>query len=244
MASNDAVIKRFAKLDTINNIILDYKKFFIDVIQDYQLPLIPIESKSGGLHLCLFMDHFTDAKAVKSFLSNLLPLFKLKPDCEVFPKQTELTTDEETGNLKPGQFINLPYYGGKRRALNVDGTPFDIEKFLKLVEANLVSKENLTKITDSIDQKIYDGIDGDLLDGPPCLALCSKTKLDDGRDRFMYNYHVMVKMKYQDNWQQRVMNAPVKYFAGVHANAWDQKFLNQKVKSWNKSTKGLSLIHI
>ena len=27
------------------------KKFFIDVIQDYQLPLIPIESKSGGLHL-------------------------------------------------------------------------------------------------------------------------------------------------------------------------------------------------
>ena len=65
------------------------KKFFIDVIQNYQLPLIPIESKSGGLHLCLFMDHFTDAKAVKSFLSNLLPLFKLKPDCEVFPKQAD-----------------------------------------------------------------------------------------------------------------------------------------------------------
>ena len=74
----------------------------------------------------------------------------------MFPKQTELTTDEETGNLKPGQFINLPYYGGKRRALNVDGTPFDIEKFLKIVEANLVSKEDLTKITDNIDQKIYE----------------------------------------------------------------------------------------
>jgi hypothetical protein len=48
----------------------------------------------------------------------------------------------------------------------------------------------------------------------------------------------MVKMKYPDNWQQKVMNAPVKYFAGVHANAWDQKFLNQKVKSWNRSSKG------
>jgi hypothetical protein len=40
----------------------------------------------------------------------------------------------------------------------------------------------------------------------------------------------MVKMKYPDNWQQKVMNAPVKYFAGVHANAWDQKFLGSKSK--------------
>ena len=44
------------------------KKFFIDTIQQYDLPLIPIESKSGGLHLCIFMDAFTNAKIVKSFL--------------------------------------------------------------------------------------------------------------------------------------------------------------------------------
>jgi len=217
------------------------KKFFIDVIQNYQLPLLPIESKSGGLHLCLFMNHFTDAKAVKSFLSNLLPLFKLKPDCEIFPKQTELTTDEETGNLKPGQFINLPYYGGKRRALNVDGTPFDLEKFLTVVEANLVSKEDLTKITENIDQKIYEGIDGDLLDGPPCLAEISKVSNKegfDGKDRFMYNYHVFAKMKYPDGWEQKVKNAPVKFFEERHANAWDDKILSAKLKSWKRSDKG------
>ena len=28
----------------------------------------------------------------------------------------------------------------------------------------------------------------------------------DGKDRFMYNYHVLVKMKYPDNWQQKVKN--------------------------------------
>ena len=217
------------------------KKFFIDVIQDYDLPLIPIESKSGGLHLCLFMDQFTDAKAVKSFLTNLLPLFKLKPSNEIFPKQTELTRDEETGKLKPGQFINLPYYGDKRRALNIDGTPFELDKFLEVVEANLVSKGQLEIITTNIDKKIYEGTDADLMDGPPCLADISKISNKegfDGKDRFMYNYHVFAKMKYPDGWEQKVKNAPVKFFEERHANAWDDKILTAKLKSWKRSDKG------
>ena len=217
------------------------KKFFIDIVQQYDLPLIPIESKSGGLHLCIFMDKFTDAKNLRSFLTNLLPLFKLKSDCEIFPKQTELTRDEETGNLKPGQFINLPYYGSKRKAINVDGTKFELDQFLKVVESNLVSKEDLNTITNDIDQKIYQGVDGDLVDGPPCLADISKVsnqKGFDGKDRFMYNYHVFVKMKYPDSWEQKVKNAPVKFFEELHANAWDDKKLNAKVKSWKGSEKG------
>ena len=217
------------------------KKFFIDVIQDYELPLIPIESKSGGLHLCLFMDQFTDAKAVKSFLTNLLTLFKLKPSNEIFPKQTELTRDEDTGKLKPGQFINLPYYGDKRRALNIDGTPFELDKFLEVVEANLVSKGQLEIITANIDKKIYEGTDADLMDGPPCLADISKVSNKegfDGKDRFMYNYHVFAKMKYPDGWEQKVKNAPVKFFEERHANAWDDKILTAKLKSWKRSDKG------
>ena len=234
-----------AKLGVIDVDPKDYddfnKKFFIDVIQDYDLPLIPIESKSGGLHLCLFMDNFIDAKAVKSFLTNLLPLFKLKPSNEIFPKQTELTRDEETGKLKPGQFINLPYYGDKRRALNVDGTPFELDKFLEVVEANLVSKGQLEIITASIDKKIYEGTDADLMDGPPCLADISKISNRegfDGKDRFMYNYHVFAKMKYPDGWEQKVKNAPVKFFEERHANAWDDKILTAKLKSWKRSDKG------
>ena len=217
------------------------KKFFIDVIQDYDLPLIPIESKSGGLHLCLFMDQFIDAKAIRSFLTNLLPLFKLKPSNEIFPKQTELTRDEETGKLKPGQFINLPYYGNKRCALNTDGTPFELDKFLEVVEANLVSKGQLEIITANIDKKIYEGTDADLMDGPPCLADISKVSNKegfDGKDRFMYNYHVFAKMKYPDGWEQKVKNAPVKFFEERHANAWDDKILSAKLKSWKRSDKG------
>ena len=217
------------------------KKFFIDVIQDYDLPLIPVESKSGGLHLCLFMDQFIDAKAIKSFLTNLLPLFKLKPNNEIFPKQTELTKHEETGKLKPGQFINLPYYGDKRRALNIDGTPFKIDEFLSVVEANLISKDQLKIITEGLDKKIYEGVSNDFIDGPPCLADVSKISNKegfDGKDRFLYNYHVLVKMKYPDDWETKVKNAPVKFFEETHAHAWTDQKLKAKVSSWAKSEKG------
>jgi len=218
------------------------KKFIIDKIQEYRLPLIPILSKSGSIHLYIFMEKFVEAAALKSFLSNLLPLFKLKADTEIFPKQTQLTRDLERGGLRPGQFINLPYFNKtERRALNTDGTEFTFEQFIPLVESNLVDPDQLTTITESIDKKIFEGADEDFKDGPPCLATLSTIMKDpqfDGKDRFMYNYHVFVKMKYEDTWKQKVKNAPVKYFAEQDANAWDDKLLNAKVRSWARSFKG------
>jgi len=198
------------------------KKDYIDIIQQYNLPLLPVESKSGGLHLFLFMNKFTDASLIKSFLTNLLSLFGLKQDTEIFPKQTQLTKDSETGQLRPGQFINLPYFGEERKALNVDGTKFTLDQFIEVISANLVTKERLKEITEGIENKSMEGVDEEFIEGPPCLAAISKIANQDkfdGKDRFMYNYHVMVKMKYPDSWEQKVMNAPVKYFSGVHANA-------------------------
>ena len=234
---------KFGLIDIDPNNYENYdKKFFIDKIQEFKLPLIPIESKSGGLHLFIFMKGFISATLLVSFLSNLLPLFKLKPDTEIFPKQTQLTKDTETGELRPGQFINLPYYKKtERRALNIDGTPFTFEHFILLVEANLVHPDELNKITEGIDKDVYDGVDEDFSEGPPCLAHLSKIMKDpkfDGKDRFMYNYHVFVKLKYPDTWKQKVKNAPVKYFEEQHANAWDDKTLNAKVRSWARSLKG------
>jgi len=218
------------------------KKFFIDKIQEYKLPLIPVGSKSGGLHLFMFMDKFTDAKSVRSFLSNLLPIFKLKSDCEIFPKQTQLTKDNETGQLRPGQFINLPYLGGKeRKGINTDGTTFTLDQFLQVIETNLVNKNELNNITTSIEERDMEGVNDEFTEGPPCLAIISKKAKEDGfdgKDRFMYNYHVFVKMKYPDSWEQRVKDAPVKYFSGEHARSWDDQKLKAKVKSWNRGSKG------
>ena len=100
------------------------------------------------------MDTFTDSKTVKSFLTNLLSLFGLKQDCEIFPKQTQLTKDSETGQLRPGQFINLPYLGGIVKALNrwynvYFGPVYESHR------ANLVDKERLKGITEEIEQQKY-----------------------------------------------------------------------------------------
>ena len=148
---------KFGLIDIDPNNYVNYdKKFFIDKIQEFKLPLIPIESKSGGLHLFIFMNEFISATLLVSFLSNLLPLFELKPDTEIFPKQTQLTKDTETGELRPGQFINLPYYKKtERQALNLDGTPFTFEQFIPLVESNLVDPDQLNAITDGIDKKNF-----------------------------------------------------------------------------------------
>ena len=218
------------------------KKFIIDKIQEYKLPLIPVLSKSGGMHLYLFMDSFVLATKIVSFLSNLLPIFKLPPNCEIFPKQTQLTKDPESGKTNVGQFINLPYFKKTERlAINLDGKSFTFDEFLEVIESNTVDEKGLKQITESIETKDLEGVDDEFIEGPPCLAHLSKIMRNpgfDGKDRFMYNYHVFVKMKYPDSWQQKVMNAPVKYFEPAHANAWETKTLNAKVRSWAKSEKG------
>ena len=242
---NENAEARFGVIDIDPQNYEDFdKKFFIDTIQEYKLPLIPVLSKSGGLHLYLFLNSFIPATLIKSFLSNLLPLFKLKPDCEIFPKQTQLTKDNETGQINKGNFINLPYFKKSERvAINLDGTPFSFDQFIKVIENNTVSAEDLKIITESIEKQDMEGVDEEFTEGPPCLARLSKIMKNpsfDGKDRFMYNYHVFVKMKYPDSWQQKVMNAPVKYFSGDHANAWDKQHLNQKVRSWTKTEKGFT----
>ena len=218
------------------------KKLIIDKIQEYKLPLIPVLSKSGGMHLYLFMDSFVLATKIVSFLSNLLPIFKLPPNCEIFPKQTQLTKDPESGKTNVGQFINLPYFKkSERLAINLDGKPFTFDEFIAVIESNTVNENGLKEITESIEKKDLEGVDDEFIEGPPCLAHLSKIMRNpgfDGKDRFMYNYHVFVKMKFPDSWQQKVMNAPVKYFEPAHANAWDKQSLNAKLRSWSKQFKG------
>ena len=81
-----------------------------------------------------------------------------------------------------------------------------------------------------------------LVDGPPCLAILSKLTKDpafDGKDRFMYNYHVFAKMKFADNWQQKVMNAPVKFFAGDTCKCMGSKIFKSKSKIMEQKHKRL-----
>jgi hypothetical protein len=71
-----------------------YKKY-LDIIKENNLPLIPVKSKSGGLHLYLFLKTPTRALLVKNFLETLLFTLNLPPQTEIYPKQTELLKQED-----------------------------------------------------------------------------------------------------------------------------------------------------
>ena len=182
-------------------------KFYLDIIQDKNLPIIPVLSKSGGLHLYVFTTEPVRAIQIKEFLESVLFLFKLPITTEVFPKQTSLGSNTE-GQKINGNFINLPYHGQDRKALNPDGTQMDLERFIKVIELNALTPSQLKDQMDKIVKDELTGGDKEFDDGPPCLAILTKQKMKDGRDRFLFNYMVFAKKKYPDMFL--VMQLPQK----------------------------------
>ena len=233
---NDNNLARFGAIDIDPK---NYKeldtKFFLDTIQEKELPLIPVRSKSGGLHLYLFTKELVKAKEIKDFLEQVLFLFKLPISTEVFPKQTQLGSNTD-GDKINGNFINLPYFGDERRALDPAGNEMSFELFLNCIELNKVTSEQLKEISSNLIQKVLMGGAEEFKDGPPCLEILSKNKMTDGRDRFLYNYMVFGKKKYSDDWKNKVLQAGRNYF---EFNAtWTDDHIKMKIKQWDKETKG------
>ena len=222
--------KAYDKFDT---------KKYLDIIQRDNIPVIPVKSKSGGLHLYLFTKTPVKATFIKSFLEKLLYTFNLKPTTEVYPKQTELDQGE---NATSGNFINLPYFKKSERvALNFDGNPFTFEQFIKLVEVNTKTQKELEDFINDHIRMILKGGNEEFEDGPPCLQIITKSlsadnKLTDYRDRFLYNYMVFAKKKHGDVWQKKVLEAARQYI--VYDNEWGDEKVKKKIKAWEKDTAG------
>ena len=214
------------------------KKFYLDVIQDKNLPIIPILSKSGGLHLYVFTTRLVRAKEIRSFLEELLVPFKLPHATEIFPKQTQLISTD--GTVSNGNFINLPYNGDDRKALDIDGSQMPFEKFVQTVGLNLVDPKNFKKIKEDIIYSELKGGGEEFEDGPPCLQKLTKEVMTftDGRDRFLYNYMVCAKKKYTDSWQKMVLQAGRKYFS--FDEHWTDDHIKSKIKNWEKQKKGFT----
>ena len=216
----------------------DYGSFkvehYLALFQQYKLPLVPILSKSGGLHCYIFLkEPIPTIDLIEALKAFLLPL-GLKPTTEVFPKQKELQKDDK-GDIKPGNFINLPYYNNgqsNRYAVDKNNSKLSLEQFIKYANESKIDRKTLDKLVEETHRNILLGTNPEFEDGPPCLALCSKKKLDDGRDRFMYNYMVFAKKKYKDKWQDAVSKANYNYLT----DPWDKSKLDRKLKAWDKET--------
>ena len=117
----------------------------------------------------MFTKEKVPASLIREFLSNLLFLFGLPSKTEIFPKQTSLGKNQN-GERTSGSFINLPYFNGnERRAYKPDGSKMDLDYFLKVIEANLQTKESLQEVSNKKIKEVLTGGPEEFADGPPCL---------------------------------------------------------------------------
>lgn len=157
-------------------------------------PLVPIRSKSGGIHLYLFSKEEIPAALMYRKLSEIAPALG-HGGAEIFPKQTTIMTSR--GDL--GSWLNMPYFNGMaggRYALDDNGKPMELDPFLDLAEAAQVTKEQL--------EALVVPIKDDFRDGPPCLQHLITQGISEGiRNEALFNLAVYARLVDQDTWRER-----------------------------------------
>ena len=170
----------------------DHKKL-IDKIINMKLPLVVCRSKSGGAHVFLFTSNYVSAKLMRDKLVQIRAVLGYG-NSEVFPKQTELKSQEDTGN-----FLNLPYFNYKnsvRYAFKDDGSGATLEDFFLLQER--YKQEDISTIKIKRPETKYS-------DGPPCIELMSENKIGEGgRNNALFHYGVYAKQKWPDGWKSKL----------------------------------------
>lgn len=162
----------------------------IEIVYKFNIPLVPVFSKSGGLHLYIFFEEEVPASDVIDILQRYRKLLGLPKDTEVFPKQRTIPADGL------GNWINLPYFDADdpkniRKIVAKDGTFLDIEEGLdycrmmrRSEEAHLMSYKDLP-----------------LSDAPPCLQSIYIQRDTPYRNEYLFSLARYFKAKVGDGFE-------------------------------------------
>ena len=201
----------------------DHQKL-INKIKLLKLPLVVFRSKSGGAHVFCFTTVPVTAQLMRDKLLSVSAVLGYGGS-EVFPKQVELKSEEDTGN-----FLNLPYFRGDdttRYAFLENGEAAGMAGFYGLYERNKLTPEALENL--EIKRPL-----SEFNDGPPCIESLTQSKLKDGRDRVIYQYIQYAKRKWPEDWQNKINQFNYKYFQ----NPLDDKTIQDKIKFHSKKDLG------
>ena len=194
-------------------------KSLIQKIRSLKLPLIVFRSKSGGAHVFLFAKEFIPASLMQSTLKKISDGLGYS-GVEIFPKQTEILVERgDTGN-----FLNLPYHNqtkGLRYAFDDNGSAVSLEEFYKLYDVYACSREEIEKI-----QIKEEKIEEAFKDGPPCLNRLARDGFSEGsRNNALFNIAIYFKQADPDTWQDKVVEANLKYMTKPLSNSEVQQLL-------------------
>lgn len=173
-------------------------KRVLHFIKEYQLPLLPFRSKSGGLHVYLMLSKAVSAKTMRELLNQIVYYFSLdmlygKAKVEIFPKQ-----DKAEGF---GSSVTLPYFNADKPytyLLDLEGNPVPFREAIDYVQHHLTSVE---AVKEALEHLPYN-------DAPPCIQRILISEEvggeDTGRNNFLYSYAVYAKKKYGNGFEDYV----------------------------------------
>lgn len=167
-------------------------------IKEYQLPLLPFRSKSGGLHVYLMVSKPVSAKSMRETLNQIVYYFSLdmlygKAKVEIFPKQ------EKAEGF--GSSVTLPYFNSEHPytyLLDLDGNPVPFREALDYIQKHITSLE---KVKEALETLPYN-------DAPPCIQRILISEEvggeDTGRNNFLYSFAVYAKKKWGNGFEDYV----------------------------------------
>ncbi|OGC94291.1 MAG: hypothetical protein A2W25_16455 [candidate division Zixibacteria bacterium RBG_16_53_22] len=157
------------------------------------LPVICIRTKSGGIHVTVFIKEDTDARIVRSKMMEVAAALGYA-GVEVYPKQTQLASERDVGN-----WLNMPYFAGDEttRYAIYKGARLSAAQFIEMAEALSCTPEQFIAIKMATGEMFEDG--------PPCLQTLSTVKVAvGGRNDAMFAMGVYARMKYDEHWEAKL----------------------------------------
>ena len=182
----------------------------VERVERSKFPLLACRSKSGGLHLFLFLAKPHAASLVQNSLHEMAASLGLA-GCEIFPEQTRLLGTGDVGN-----WIVMPYFGGtfggklrEQVGLRKTGGEMTIDEFLSVAESLRVAPEAFASLTKRRKKTADDGDkgdDADIADGPPCIQrmVAEKVREHAGRNNALFHFGVLARKKWPRDWEQRL----------------------------------------
>ena len=193
-------------------------KKYIDIIRDYKLPLIPVSSKSGGLHIFLFLKDWENKSEVLKILHKWNNEYFMAN--EVFPMNKAL---------------GMPYFNAKMTtefAYNDEGTPVMVEAFLELAQ---FKRTNLEQIK-NFKATSYEPEEG-WKEYPPCVQKMIQEKWSGNhRNDLLFNIGILEMRKVDGNLSKKeITDILLKRNKQIFTNPLEEKeIINTVAKSVSK----------
>lgn len=193
-------------------------KKMLQFIQEYNLPLLPFRSKSGGLHVYVFFAKSVTARKARETLSEISYCFCLddiygKSKVEIFPKQDSI----KEGGF--GSCVTLPYFNAENPytyLLDSDGNKVEFKEAMDYIQKHLTTLENIKEILENLP----------FSDAPPCIQRQLIAELvggdNSGRNNFLFSYAVYAKKKYGTGFEAYVKEVNDNFEAPLEDNVIEQ----------------------